>query len=173
MRRIKYLFFTALVILALGCNNKSDFIATYKGNIEGESDWINNNTIGKFGGATGDYCSKVDSINEFSYGFCKLISKISPYPIKKVKVSVSIKLENLSKKSNLVISLTDKNNKNIFYSGRELNTVVLETNKWYKFNAEDVLPDFDTEGANIMVYVWNPNKNVAYVDDFEISFLEK
>lgn len=169
MKKIQYLVLGALTMLVFSCSNNKQFFPTFKGDIDG-GDWINSNTIGNFGGHTGDHCSKVDSINQYSYGFQKLISEISPDPIKKVKISVWVKLENLTKKTNLVVSVSGKNNKNIFWAGPDVNPMVKEANKWYKFEIEEVLPDFDADGARIETYILNPNKNIAYVDDFEISF---
>jgi len=34
-----------------------------------------------------------------------------------------------------------------------------------------MIPKFDTVGAKVGIYMWNPNKNEAFVDDFEIRFL--
>jgi len=171
MKKFQYFLFCVLIAFSISCSNNSDFVATYKFDIEGKSDWINTNTIGKFGGATGEYCSKVDSINVYSYGLNKLLSEISPNTIKRIDVSVYVKLAKLDKKSLLVISIKGPNNENIFWTGHELNPVTKEINKWYKFYVEDALPeDYKSEGATVGVYVWNPNKNVIYVDDFDIRF---
>jgi len=172
MKKIQYLVLGALTMLVFSCSNNKTFFPTFKGDIDG-GDWINSNTIGKFGGHTGDNCSKVDSINQYSYGFSKLFSEISPNPIKKVKVSVWVKLEDISKKTSLVISVSGKDNKNIYWAGHEVNSVVKEANKWYKFEVEEALPDFDAEGVHIETYLLNVNKNIDYVDDFEIKFLSE
>jgi len=169
MKKINYFIFAAAIILIYSCSEKKEFLTTFKGSIDG-GDWINPNTIGKFYGYTGDYCSKIDTVNQYSYGFRKTISEFSQNPIKKIKVSVWVKLEDLSKKTPLVISVTGKDNKNIYWAGHDVNPSIKEANKWFKFEVNDSLPDFDPNGAHIETYVWNPNKNVAYVDDFEISF---
>jgi len=173
MKNYQNLILVALTILIFSCSNRKDFVPTFKGDMDGKGDWINSKTIGKFGGVTGSYCSRVDSINDYSYGLYKLVSEINPDPIKKAKVSVWVKLEDLSKKNILVISLKGKDGKSIFWSGHEVNPVIKEIGKWYKFDAEDVLPDYDMNGTTVEVYVYNPNKNVAYVDDFEIRFFEE
>jgi len=173
MKNSNYLILIALIMLFFSCSENKEYIPTYKGSIEG-GDWINISTIGYYGGGqTGDCSSKVDSLNQYSYGFRKLILEINQNPIKKVKVSVWVKLEDLNKKTILVISVSGKDKKNIFWEGHIINPVVKETNKWYKFEVEDDLPDFDADGAYIETYVWNPNKNIAYVDDFEIRFFER
>lgn len=170
MKKIQYLVLIALTILVFGCKDNKTFFPTFKSGIDG-GDWINSNTIGKYWGFTGNNCSKVDSINQYSYGFWKLISEISPTPIKKVKISVQVRLNDLTKKTVFVVSVSSPKNKNIFWIGHDVNPVVKEANKWYKFEVEEVLPDFDAEGAHIETYLWNPNNNIAYVDDFEICFL--
>jgi hypothetical protein len=170
MKKFQYFILGALTFIVFGCSNNKEFFPTFKGSIDG-GDWINSYTIGNFGGHTGDHCSKVDSINQYSYGFSKMLNEISPNPIKKAKVSVWIKLEDIKKETSLILSISGKVNKNILWLGHPVNAVVKEVNKWYKFEVEDKLPsDFDHEGAHFDTYIWNPNKNIAYVDDFEISF---
>ena len=162
-------------MLVVSCSNNGNksFVPTFKADFEGGGDWINSYTIGKFGGVTGEYCSKVDSVNQNSYGLSKLVSEISSYPILRVKINLSVKLASLSKKALLVISLTDKNNKCLYWSGTEVNPVVKEANKWYNFESEQKFPDFDSSGSNIRIYLWNPNNNEAYIDDFKIQFFEE
>ncbi len=171
MKKIPFLVLGVLTIFVLSCSNNKEFAPTYKGQIDG-GDWINSHTIGNFGGFTGDRCSKVDSINQYSYGIRKLVKEISPKPIKKIKTVVWVKLEDLNKKMILVVSL-GKENKNIVWNGHDINPLVKETNKWYKIAFEDVFPEYDLEGTQIEAYVFNPDKNIAYVDDFEISFFEE
>ena len=173
MKKFCYFTFAVLTALVFGCSDKKGFVTTFKGGIE-EGDWINTNTIGYNGGGhTGDLSSKVDSANQFSFGFSKLISEISDNPVKKIKISVWVKLENLEKKVALVIAITDKDNKKIFWESQDVNPDVKEINKYSKISAEFKLPEFKNEGALARVYVWNPNGNVANVDDFEIQFLEE
>ncbi|MGD0712184.1 MAG: hypothetical protein ABR968_13505 [Bacteroidales bacterium] len=170
MKKINYLILAAISIFGFSCSNNNGFTPIFRGNIDG-GDWMNNNTIGYYGGGhTGDCSSKVDSAHQFSYGFCKLANEISADPIKKVKVSVWVKLTDLVKKTVLVLSVDSKNKKSIFWEGRDVNPVVNETQKWYKFSTEFKLPNFENEGAKISIYIWNPHNNIAFVDDFEISF---
>lgn len=170
MKKIKYFVLGTLIMLVLSCSNNKEFVPVYRGQID-EGEWINTHTVGKFGGVKKDYCSKIDSVNQYSYGFKKLISEISPDPIKKVNVSVWVKINDTNKKTSLVISLDNKDGKNIFWSGHEVNPITKETNKWYKIDVLDVFPeDYEIDGAVIGVYVWNPNNDIVYVDDFEISF---
>ena len=172
MKKIQYFILGALTVLFFGCSNNSDFSPTYRGEIDG-GEWINNYTIGKYWGYTGEYCSKVDSINQYSYGFKKSFDEISPNPIKKVKISVWVRLDDRNKKAILVLSVNDKNKKNVYWVGHDVNPVVKEINKWYNFEVEEKLPDFESAGATIETYIFNPDKNVVYVDDFKIIFSEE
>jgi|GEM_PF-1650283 len=173
MKKIQCLLFCTLITMLISCSNNNNFVATYKADINGKGDWINSRTIGKFGGATGgEYCSKIDSSFEYSYGFSKLLNEISPNLVKRIKVGVSVKLDKLDKKSFLIVSVNGPNNEKIYWTGHELTSIAKETGKWYKLNVEDVLPNgYKPEGASVGIYVWNPNKNVVYVDDYVIQFL--
>ncbi|MDD5569911.1 MAG: hypothetical protein PHD97_02025 [Bacteroidales bacterium] len=171
MKRIKCLAFAVLVTCFYSCSNK-EFNPTFKSDIGNNGEWINMQTVGKFGGHEDEYCSKVDSLNEYSYGFQKLMSEISPSTIKKVKVSCWVKLENLTKITSLVVSL-DSNNKSIFWMGHDINKFVNEPNKWFKVEVVNEFPKYKPEATTVGIYVWNNNKNVAFIDDIEIKFLEK
>ena len=171
MKKILFLVLGVFTLLVFSCSNNKEFVPVYKGSID-KGDWISCQTIGKFGGVTGDYCSKIDSINQYSYGFGKFINEISQNSIKKVKINVWVKLEDLTKKTQLVVSL-GKDNKNIFWNGHDVSPFIKETNKWYKVEVEDTFGELETKGAYIEIYLFNPNKNIAYVDDFEINFLEE
>lgn len=170
----KYFFIPAFIILLFStCSNNKGFTPVFKGSID-SGDWINCNTIGNYPGKTGDHCSRTDSVNPYSFGFSKAVNDISPDPIKSVKVSVWVKMEELDKKCFLVVSLDGKNNKNYLWQGHELNLTVKEKNKWYRIDTEDLFPkNLETEGTYIKIYVWSPNKNVVYVDDYEIKFPKK
>ncbi len=171
MKKILFLVLGVFTLLVFSCSNNKEFVPVFRGEID-EGDWINTHTIGKYGGVKRDYCSKIDSVYQYSYGFKKLVKEISPKPVKKIKTVAWVKLEDLNKKTLLVVSL-GKDDKNISWSGHEINPIIKEVNKWYKVEFEDTFPEYDSEGAYIEVYVFNPNKNIAYVDDFEISFFEE
>ena len=172
MKKMHYFLFATLMILSFSCSNNTDFVATYKNDIDGQGDWINNKTIGNYGGTTGDFSSKVDTNIEYSFGFSKLLSEISPNAIKRIKVSVSIKMANLDKKCFLVIAVNGPNNEKIYWAGHELNPIAKEVDKWYKLDVEDLMPEeYKSEGAKVGIYVWNPNKNCVFVDDYVIQFL--
>ncbi|MFH0866702.1 MAG: hypothetical protein V1904_10940 [Bacteroidota bacterium] len=173
MKKLYYPLLGIIIFLFAGCSNNSDFDPTYKCDMDAKGDWINCKTIGKFSGVTGDYCSRVDSNYEYSFGFSKLVSEISPDPIKRIKATVWVKLTDLDKKCSFVVSVNGHDNKNIFWSGHDINPLVKKVDEWVKIEVEDVLPDFDSEGASVGILVWNLNKTTAYVDDYEIRFLKE
>lgn len=168
MKKIQYLTLVAVATFFLSCSNKK-FDPTFKSDIGNKGEWINVQTIGKFGGHEDDYCSKLDSINEYSYGFKKLVSEISPFPIKKVKVSCWVKLEDLTKKVSFVVSL-DANNKSVFWIGNEINPLVKEPNKWVKVEFENAFPEYNPSETTFGTCVWSVDKKIVFVDDIEIKF---
>jgi hypothetical protein len=169
MKKIKLVILGAMATLILSCSEKKEFNIKYKGYID-EGDWVSSQTIGEYGGYTGSHCSKVDSINQYSWGLKKVLNEIDQNPIKKVKVSLWVKLQDLNKKTKLVVAVSDKNKKSILWVGRDVNDVVKEVNKWYKFETEETLPEYE-DGATIEIYLFNPNKNIAFVDDVEMNFI--
>jgi hypothetical protein len=173
MKKIKLYTFAAIAMFIGSCSNFNNYVPTFKSNFNLKGDWINYATIGKFGGANGEYCSKVDSIHDYSYGFSKAVSEISPKDIKKIKVSLKVKLTDIKKKLLLVVSVFGPENKNYFWSGHDLHKMVSKVNEWTTINTEDLIPDFDAKDASVGVLVWNPNKTTAYIDDYEIRFLNE
>lgn len=166
MKKIQYLVLGALAMLVFSCSDNREFAPTFKGDIDG-GDWINIYTIGKYWGYTGEYCSRIDSVNRDSYGFRKLTSEISQNPIRRVKISTWVRLENLNNNVNLILSVSGKDSKNIYWESFAINPVIKEANKWFKFEKDMVIP---AEGFKIESYVTNLGKNNAYIDDFEIRF---
>ena len=44
----------------------------------------------------------------------------------------------------------------------------------YKYEIENIFPEnIELDSSVIGVYVWNPNNNVAYVDDYNIQFISE
>jgi len=170
MKKILFLVLGVFTLLVFSCSNNKEFVPVLKGGFGG--DWLNLHTLGKYGGLNGELCSKIDSINKDSYGLRKLLSEICPNTIKKIKISVWVKVEDINKKAKLAISLSSKN-KNIFWEDHEINSIIKEANKWYKFEFEKTLPEYEVEGAQIETYIFNSDKNVVYVDDFQIRFFEE
>ena len=170
MKNLIYVILVSLILFFSSCSNKKELSITFNGNIDG-GDWMNINTIGYYGGINGNCCSKLDSINQYSYGFSKLLSEINPNPIQKVRITVWVKLTDISKRSILFISIKDSKNKELFWSGHELNSFVKKANEWCKIDVEELIAKYNTEGAKIGVCIWNQNKDIVYVDDFKIQFL--
>jgi hypothetical protein len=173
MKKLVYLFACTMIISLLSCSEKKEEkVYIYHGSID-DGEWINCHTIGTYYGYTGDHCSKVDSVNQYSFGLAKLLSEISSEPVKRIKVSVWVKLMDLSKIASLVVSISGPDGKSLFYSGHDLNPNVKEANKWFKVDFEDTIPDIETNGSKVGIYVWNNNKNVVYIDDYDIRFFSE
>lgn len=167
-------FLFAIVLLAVeGCYNNNDFVVKYKCEANGNGDWINCHTLGNYGGVNGEYCSRVDSTHEFSLGFRKLLSEVSPERIRKISVSVSVKLMDLGRSSSLVVQVSNAKNENVFWSSHELPPMVEDADKWCSIEVTDILPEYEREGAKASIYIWNPYKTTVYVDNMEVKFLLK
>jgi len=169
MKKIPFLVLSALSMLIFSCSNNKEFAQVFKGN-----DWINIKTLGSFGGYEGDVCSRIDSVYHDSYGFRKKTNEITPNPIKRVKISLWLKVEDINKKLNLAISLSEKN-KAILWEGIDIKSFIKinEANKWYKFEFTKLLPEYEVEDAQFETYVYNSDNNIVYIDDFQIRFFEE
>ena len=137
--------------------------------IEDYNDW----SVSKDKFYTGTKSLHINSQIEFSKGFKKQIGSIENFQLID---SIEIKLNFLSeiKFSNikLVCSIDDKNGKNKFWNGNLIDfknpEIWNEMNVGFKINST-----FLKENDIINIYIWNPNKEVIWIDDFGYKLFGK
>ncbi len=131
--------------------------------------WMNLFTLSKDVAHSGRYSSRVDSINQFSFGFREFASIIADTIPKKVDIDFWMLCLQTGIKSTLVLSI-DSVDKNIFWHGIELADSVKAPNKWQEIKATVDLPENIMATDKISIYVWNKEKRTFYIDDLKVTF---
>ena len=119
----------------------------------------------------GECSIKIDSTIIYGPTFSTTLANIDCKKAKKIKVSLDVFAPNDFSKVILVLSLENKENEIIQWSGSKFE-YYLEKDNWSKVFLTVYIPESFTFEDMIKTYVWNPGKESFYVDDFKIEFYE-
>ena len=119
----------------------------------------------------GEHSIKIDSTIIYGPTFSTTLADIDCKKAKKIKVSLDVFALNDFSKVILVLSLENKENEIIQWTGSKFE-YYLEKDKWSKVFLTVYIPESFTFEDMIKTYVWNPGKESFYVDDFKIEFYE-
>ena len=118
----------------------------------------------------GKYAFRMDGRTEYSPGICQLVSTlqvIGEKPLLRVRLYVFIPKPAPGMHTLLVISF-EHGNKPYSYTSVNLNDVKLRPGKWDQVSLEAEVPAFLSPKDLVKVYIWNPGKQVFYMDDLRI-----
>ena len=122
---------------------------------------------------SGKNSCKLTSKSEFSVTYKKLISDI-PKGTKKIEFNCKVlSTDNNTKDSRIVLSVDDKNGKNLLWSGvNSLPQNINNSSNWQNVSASFVITtnSFPSD-ANLKLYVWNEFKKEFNLDDFKITYI--
>jgi hypothetical protein len=142
----------------------------FANNCEPNQIWTGEATISKNAvKRSGDYSSKMDKDVEFGMGLRKRCDEISEVPPKKIIAGLWINCPDSLSGAQIVISVDDENG-NLFWSGFPINKSVKKTNEWVYLENTIDFPLALNPKNYISVYVWNPSKELFYIDDWKIEF---
>ena len=117
----------------------------------------------------GEYSSKMTKEIEFGMGLRKRCDEISEFPPKKVVAGVWINCPEVLKGGQIVISIDDEKG-NVFWSGFPINKSIKKQNEWiYCENTIEFPMELNAKNY-VSIYVWNPEKELFYLDDWKIEF---
>lgn len=133
--------------------------------------WINENTLVKEKAFSGKFSSRIDSINQFSYGFSETFENIGDSLPYSLEVNLQLFYPETGINSSLVLSI-DSLGKSIYWKGIPLKDSVKTANEWKSIKAVFELPKKILPTDNLRVYVWNNDKKTVYIDDLELLFLK-
>ncbi len=117
---------------------------------------------------SGEFCTKMDSLNPYSQSFAKKMSEIKAKGYKKVKVKVWGAISNTSARCKLVVSV-NINDQVLFWNGIPFNQFVSKPNTWGLITTEVDLEKYPGDG-HFKAYAIIDGKEKAYMDDVEIQF---
>jgi hypothetical protein len=165
-------YFCAILFIALLIQCKSNNINPDKiillSNLEKCT--INENTLtDEISAHSGKYCSKIDSVNFYSFGLCNYLKYMSNDQIKKIKVRIWVFMPSLTEEVFLVTEISSNGNMRL-YQSKSIGKFVNKINKWTEITNDLDIPDNISNENILKVYLWSANKKTAYMDDLSISF---
>jgi len=123
---------------------------------------------------SGKYSYRIDDASEFSPGFFIPCKDIMPVPGRiKVRVSLYVFIPSgiTTDQPTLVISLDDIE-RSYDYNTKTLRSMNLTVNQWNHVEEEVKLLPVHSGNDQVKVYLYNPGKNVFYIDDLKVEVLE-
>ena len=121
----------------------------------------------------GKFSYKMDGSHEFSPGLCAY-ARMIPDSLNRqqIRATVYIYIPSPWKGTNtfLVISLENKG-QSYFYQCQNLTNQKLALNRWNKIILSVPLPDLKSHDDILKVFIWNPNKEVFFMDDLRVDLI--
>lgn len=164
------------LLMAACSNNEQDKGLEFTNDLEDVNGWSgidhNVHTVVKGMARSGNYISKMDTVNRYGYLFRSKLSDLSDKPLKAVKVAIWANVTEVSAEALLVVAI-DSLGKSILWEGQKLNEFVKKTDVWTEVLAEADLSKLKPgKDYVISVFVWNNGKSVIYTDDHRVRFVE-
>jgi hypothetical protein len=131
--------------------------------------WMNQFTLVKDVAHSGKFSSKLDSINQFSFGYSNTFNNISDTLPLSVDVDVWVYYPQTGINSSVVLSI-DSVGKNIYWKGIPLKDSISVTNQWKQIKGTFEIPKKIMPTDNIKIYVWSSDKKSFYMDDLKLVF---
>jgi hypothetical protein len=138
-------------------------------NFEDASLCSNSSTLTAEKAFSGKVSAKTDSVHAFSPAFERYIFEIPKDKQRKVSVVFWGFLTGKSKDIQLVFSVENSEKKG-HWEGFSIEKQITQLNTWQKVSLSFRLPENSVLTDKIKVYLWNPTKYPAFIDDFEIIF---
>jgi hypothetical protein len=167
----KYILFIFTCVILFGCGKKeetSNALFSTSNNKDSANFWMNINTITKGTAHTGYYASKLDTLFQFGIGLNPKVKDLTDKTPKKVTVKCWV----YSTTPNLEASIVCDpiiNGEKLGWKNFDFKPVIKKANEWTEVIATFDLPKNITPDTELGVYIWNPNKLMFFVDDFEFS----
>ena len=156
--------------------DEKDRVATiYRNSFENQGDIPNPACISSAVVHRGRMAYRMDALTEFSPGICQPVSALphkALYTGIRVSLFVNVSVADTGKKTMLVISFEHRN-KPYSYTAVNLNDLKLRNGKWDRVTLETAIPAFFSPQDLLKVYIWNPAKQLFYMDDVQVDLVRK
>ena len=125
----------------------------------------------------GRYALKMDNRDEYSPTFAKRISVMTDTAFRRVQVSLWAYATSVYKDAQIVASINFKDDDNQVYEKyfwlSSKFDYFIDKGKWGQVFFSFNLPELRSRNDELKIYVWNPDKNVLYLDNFELKLFRK
>jgi hypothetical protein len=125
----------------------------------------------------GKYSVKLDERDQYGPSCANRISLLTDKPFKKVQCSLWAYATGTFKDAQIVaeISFKDDDNQvyeNYFWLSSKFDYFI-DKNKWGQVFFSFNLPELRSRNDELKIFVWNPDKQPLYIDNFEMKLFEK
>ncbi len=120
---------------------------------------------------SGKRSCKLSNDVEFGISVSKLLKDIPTFNnLKNISIKLNTFFGNENPEALYVLSIDDAKGKNIFWDGKPI--LYSNSNDWTESTIDFVVPaEFLNPDNKIVVYPWNRNKKLFYVDDITVDFI--
>lgn len=117
---------------------------------------------------SGEFVTKVDKENLYSYGYGELLKNINNVTPKKVIVNGWANCPEYIEGLIIAMDITS-DNKSVIWKGNPISGQIRTQNEWHEFTTEFIIDQPITEDLYIKIFAYGEGKT-AYFDDFKITF---
>ncbi|MFA4853224.1 MAG: glycosyltransferase family 39 protein [Bacteroidales bacterium] len=124
----------------------------------------------------GKYAIKLDARDEYGPACVNRISRMTDKPFKRIQVSLWAYATGIFKDAQIVATLSFRDDDNQIYEKyfwlSSKFEYFIEKEKWGQVFFSFNLPDLRSRNDELKIYVWNPDKQPLYIDNFELKTFE-
>ena len=118
---------------------------------------------------SGTYSEKLDASHQFSTGFSHTVSRdLNNFVLEASFVSRF----NKDSKALIVLNIT-RNNESVIWIGNKVNEFFNPNTEWQQVISSFLIKETLKPNDLIHIYVWNPEKENIWIDDFKIDLIEQ
>lgn len=158
-------------IFLFSCRNSPNE-KIYKNDFEEIDGWgCSNAVLIKGDSKSGSYMCELDQKKPYSITFKKKFKEITDKHVRSVEVEAWVKISTLSTRSSIVLTIDSVEGHKIYWEQQPTDYFVTEVDKWVKIRKQFLIPDNVKPDYELLVYAWQKNEGVTYVDDLFIKVI--
>ena len=142
----------------------------YTCDLEMIADWTGQVTLIRKKGHTGDYVSRMDTINPYSISFKKKLGEISEKPVLRAEVSGWLYCNDISASGAIVCAVDSLPGQPSVYMTEAFNDKIDKAKKWTRISSVFYFPKTTSADFLFSAYFWNTGKQEIFLDDMEVRF---
>ena len=167
-----WLFIPVIMQIFYSCNKHSDnYKNHYLNDLESYEGWsgISGYYLNSKDAHSGMHSFETNSTTAvYSITLMRKLSELSKAPIRKIEMSIWVKLSEMTSKGAYILSL-DHEGKSLAYFSFAAEDFAVSTDKWYRIKGVAELPKNVNPDAVAKIYFWNKGSSTILVDDLEFT----
>ncbi|MBL7138319.1 MAG: hypothetical protein ISS17_06065 [Bacteroidales bacterium] len=119
---------------------------------------------------SGMYSVQLDSTHEFAAKHTTYVWDFHPAPPTRIKAGLSFYKTDPQSLGAMLVCAVDLNGQSLFWESSRIEDEIIPPETWGRTEKVFVLPSGLQGDAQISIYVWNPDRQCMYLDDFIVRF---